>query len=191
MFQPLAALFEQLDRYHDLVPLRELERRLEALTIGIDDVRPSARFDLEHYCRNLVHEGPAYQALILCWRNGQHSPIHDHRGSSCGVRVIQGTATETLFKRSANGMIVPTGSRKLPEGSVLGSYDADIHQMSNLQPGRADLVTLHVYSPPLLVMGTYSLTDTKVREFADPISSRARAAPASKDKASPGITART
>jgi hypothetical protein len=32
--------------------------------------------------------------------------------------------------------------------------------VSNLQPGDADLVTLHVYSPPLRRMGTYSLTDT-------------------------------
>ena len=32
-----------------------------------------------------------------------------------------------------------------------------------------DLVTLHVYSPPLLVMGQYSLTDPMVGEFADPI----------------------
>jgi hypothetical protein len=31
--------------------------------------------------------------------------------------------------------------------------------VSNVQAGDADLVTLHVYSPPLLTMGTYSLTD--------------------------------
>jgi cysteine dioxygenase len=41
---------------------------------------------------------------------------------------------------------------------VLVSLDADMHQVSNLQPGDADLVTLHVYSPPLRQMGTYSLT---------------------------------
>jgi hypothetical protein len=29
-----------------------------------------------------------------------------------------------------------------------------------LQAGDADLVTLHVYTPPLRRMGTYSLTDT-------------------------------
>jgi hypothetical protein len=34
-----------------------------------------------------------------------------------------------------------------------------LHQVSNLQPGPADLVTLHVYSPPLFRMGTYSITD--------------------------------
>ena len=41
----------------------------------------------------------------LCWRNGQRSPIHNHRGSNCGVKVLRGVATETTFARAANGMI--------------------------------------------------------------------------------------
>ncbi|MHC4106609.1 MAG: cysteine dioxygenase [Planctomycetota bacterium] len=169
MSPTLSAFFEELDRYDGSVPLDELERRLRALDLGLDDVREFARFSPDQYRRNLIHEGPAYQALILCWANGQRSPIHDHRGSSCGVQVIHGTATETLFKRGANGRIIPAGTRELPQGAVCGSYDADIHEMSNLQPGGGNLVTLHIYSPPLLVMGTYSITGTTVGEFEDPI----------------------
>ena len=67
--------------------------------------------------------------------------------------------TETLFELTANGHVKATFSRELMPGGVIGSEDADIHQISNLQLGDADLVTLHVYSPPLLWMGTYSLTD--------------------------------
>ena len=85
------------------------------------------------------------------------------------MRVLRGVATETRFTLSPNGMILATNSRELAEGSVCASQDADIHQMSNLQAGGADLVTLHVYSPPLLRMGTYSLTDRSVGEFIDPI----------------------
>ena len=50
-------------------------------------------------------------------------------------------------------------SRDVSAGSVISSEDTDLHQVSNLQTGNADLVTLHVYSPPLAKMGTYSLTD--------------------------------
>jgi cysteine dioxygenase len=39
------------------------------------------------------------------------------------------------------------------------THDADLHQISNLQAGDADLVTLHVYVPPLVRMKTYSLTE--------------------------------
>jgi cysteine dioxygenase len=165
----LWAFLRELDGYAQRVPLDELVRRMEALQITFDDVREFARFNAERYQRNLLHSGPGYSALVLCWRNGQRSPIHNHRGSSCGVRVLPGEATETFFERNANGHVYATGSRVLREGAVCGSQDDDIHQVSNLQSGNADLVTLHVYSPPLLSMQVFSLTDTTVRDFYDPV----------------------
>lgn len=165
----LSDFLARMDHFDERVPLPELTRLIRDLDITLDDVREFVQFNAESYRRNLMHAGPGYHALILCWRNGQRSPIHDHRGSSCGVRVLKGTLTETLFRRSANGHIFATASRELHEGQVCGSEDADIHQISNLQPGDGDLITLHVYSPPLLVMGTYSLYDTAVGEFADPV----------------------
>jgi cysteine dioxygenase len=167
--ETLRKLLEALDAHRERIPLERLAAHLGATTLGFDDVTPYAFFEERSYRRNLLHTGPAYQALVLCWRNGQRSPIHDHRGSSCGVRVLRGVATETRFTLSRNGLVLATHSRELAEGSVCASQDADIHQMSNLQAGGADLVTLHVYSPPLLQMGTYSLTDRTVGEFVDPV----------------------
>jgi cysteine dioxygenase len=158
-----------MDGYAARVPLAELLSRLAELDVELQEVAGCVRFGECNYQRNPLHLGNAYHALVLCWRNGQRSPIHDHRGSSCAVRVLAGVATETQFERSANGLIYPTFSRELHEGSVIGSQDADIHQMSNLQPGGADLVTLHVYSPPLLVMSKYSLVDPWVTDFVDPV----------------------
>lgn len=168
MSQTLHEFLASLDFYSDRVPLGELTRRLEDLAIGLDDVRDYLVFGQEHYRRNLMHAGPAYHALVLCWRAGQRSPIHDHRGSSCAVRVLKGVASETQFEMTKDGLIYPTMTRRMPAGSVCASQDSDIHQMSNLQSG-VDLVTLHIYSPPLLVMGQYSLTEPVVGEFADPI----------------------
>lgn len=165
----LSEFLKTLDGFSDRVPLNVLMKLLHRLDVSIDEVREYARFGIEHYQRNLLHAGPAYHALVLCWRNGQRSPIHDHRGSSCGVRVIKGELTETTFEFSANGLIYATASSVLKEGHICGSQDADIHQVSNLQSGDRELVTLHIYSPPLLVMGTYSLTDDFVGDFADPV----------------------
>ena len=121
---------------------------------------------------NATNEAPTYQALVLCWRNGQRSPIHNHRGSRCGVKILRGTATETIFARAPNGMVVPDRTRWVPPGDISASEDADIHQVSNLQPGGADLVTLHVYSPPLLRMEVFSLDTPAVREWDDPVYDR-------------------
>lgn len=165
----LSAFLADLDRHPERVPLDELVERMERLDFTFADVEQFAQFGTDAYRRNLMHAGPGYQALILCWRSGQRSPIHDHRGSSCGVRVIKGVATETTFDRTPDGHIYATGSRELHTGQICGSEDMDIHQVSNLRPAGEDLVTMHVYSPPLLKMGVYSLTDTTIGEFADPV----------------------
>lgn len=156
---------DEIDQYSCRVPLPELVERLQRLQLSPDDVREHLKFGVDCYQRNLMRAGSAYAALILCWRSGQRSPIHDHRGSSCGVYVIQGVVTETVFDRTPHGHIYATKSRTLAAGGVCGSQDDDIHQVSNLQAPGEDLVTLHVYSPPLTQMGTYSLMDTRRGEF--------------------------
>jgi cysteine dioxygenase len=57
----------------------------------------------------------------------------------------------------------------LTEGFICATEDLDIHQISNDQPEGSDLITLHIYSPPLLVMGQYSLDESFHREFNDEV----------------------
>jgi len=157
----LDRLFRYLDGLTCRAALPELTARMSEIELDCDDVEDFMRFSNNHYTRNLIKAGPWYHALVLCWKNGQRSPIHDHAQSSCGVRVLRGIATETLFEFTPQGHVKATFSRDHLSGSVCGSEDDDLHQISNLQDGNADLVTLHVYSPPLLHMGTYSITDLK------------------------------
>lgn len=169
MTSSLGRVLDELDAWRERIPLSELERVIGGLPVALDDVRPFLKFGDETYRRNLLHAGPAYQALVLCWRNGQRSPIHDHRGSSCGVRVLHGTALETVFLRAKNRMIYAVRSQEMRPGFVCATQDGDIHQVSNLADDGGDLVTLHVYSPALLQMGTYSLFDTDVKPWVEPV----------------------
>ena len=161
MAKTLDELFDYLDGLDDRADLADLLIELSQLQVRCDDLAEFVRFSSKGYARNLVRSGPWYSALVLCWQNGQRSPIHDHLGSSCGVRVLRGTMTETVFEFAPNGHVKAVSSRDLGPGGVCGSQDYDLHQVSNLQSGDADLVTLHVYSQPLMRMGTYSLTDTQ------------------------------
>ena len=157
----LESLYSYLDSLPDKAPLDELTSRVERLEVTYDDFAPFVRFSDQCYTRNLVRAGQHYNVLVLCWKNGQRSPIHDHKGSSCVLRVLRGTMTETLFEFTHHGLVKACSSHDSEPGSVAGQEDDDLHQVSNLQDGDADLVTLHIYSPPLKVMGTYSLTDRK------------------------------
>ena len=165
----LSELLVELDRYRGPIPLPDLKSCLERTQMSLEDVQGKVRFHSDRYQRNLMHEGTNYQALVLCWRNGQRSPIHDHSGSSCAVKVVHGTAAETLFEFAPNGLIYAVRSRSLPEGCITASQDRDVHQVSNLQEDNADLVTFHIYSPPLQWMNMYSLLDDSVSRFFDPV----------------------
>jgi cysteine dioxygenase len=170
----LAAMFRHLDTLSGRPDLARLTEDLARFDVDLEDLAEHLRFSERGYTRNLVRAGAGYHAWLLCWRNGQRSPIHDHKGSACVVRVLRGTLTETLFEVAPNGHVKATFSRDLAEGSLLGSEDTDIHQVSNLQAGDADLVTLHVYAPPLHRMGTYSLYDlSRGFEVWDPVFSDA------------------
>lgn len=161
----LESLCEYLDGLTARAPIAELEEHLAALDVSVDDLADYARFSENSYVRNLICEGPWYHLLLLCWRSGQRSPIHNHAGSTCGVRILTGVATETVFEPTPSSLIVATTSHDMHPGDVSATQDRDIHQVSNLQAPGVDLVTLHIYSPPLLRMDTYSLTDRSIGEF--------------------------
>ena len=165
----IESAFTALDRFDGQLSLPGILDWFGERPLTLRDLTSYLIFSPARYVRNRVHDGPAYQALVLCWRNGQRSPIHNHRGSHCGVKVLQGVATETVFTRAPNGLVLPVESRHLPPGRTCASADEDIHQVSNLQAGGADLVTLHIYSPPLLRMEVFSLDTPAVREWDDPV----------------------
>jgi DMSO/TMAO reductase YedYZ molybdopterin-dependent catalytic subunit len=159
MSRKLESLFRYLDNLHSRASLTSLAALLKEQEIRVEDLAEFIQFADTHYQRNLVREGKWYHVWVMCWKNGQRSPIHDHATSCCAVRVLRGTLTESHFEFAANGLIKPIRSREVGEGGICATQDTDLHQISNLQAGTADLVTLHVYSPPLLRMGTYSITD--------------------------------
>ena len=161
----MAENLDQLIGYLNNLTVRpgaaDLAARLAELPLESCDFSPYRRFSERKYTRNLIADGTLYNLWLLCWRSGQRSPIHDHRESSCAVRIVSGVATETLFETAPNGFIKPVQSCDHQCGQTTHSADLDVHQISNLQAGDAELVTLHVYSPPLKFMGTYSLENAE------------------------------
>jgi cysteine dioxygenase len=170
----LLAMFHHLDGLSGRPDVERLTEELSTFDVELADLTDYLHFSPATYKRNLVRTGPHYHAWLLCWKNGQRSPIHDHTGSACVVRVLRGTLTETVFEPAPNGHVKAVFSRDVAEGCLLASEDTDIHQVSNLQADDADLVTLHVYAPPLARMGTYTLYDlTRGYEVWEPVFSDA------------------
>lgn len=164
MPERLADLVGYLSSLRHRADLGELERRLIALDIDRQDIAPSCVFGVRGYRRNTIARGEWFELLALCWRSGDCTPIHDHEGSSCAFKVIEGRGTEIRYERTASGLVCPTGRRILEPGMVCAAEDADIHQVANMQAKGQDLITLHIYSPPIRQMGTYDFASGEAGE---------------------------
>jgi len=124
-------------------------------------------FSEPKYARNLVVRGQFAEVLLLCWRQGQRTPIHDHGGSIGVVLVCEGMMTETMFERAPEGHVRPHNTYRRGPGIVTGADVPDIHQLINLEQDGRELVTLHCYSPPLSVLNTYSQHSSRVRHWRE------------------------
>ena len=155
-----------LQTFEQRISLEELKFRLDDDSISADLLADYIHFSDERYSRNLLAYGPQFYALVLCWKPGQASPIHDHKGASCGVRVIAGVATETSYCWQ-DDRLVENSVTTMNAGEVCGSFDDDIHEIRN--NGDHNLVTLHIYSPYLDNINLYDLESGEITVFSDPM----------------------
>lgn len=149
----LLPLFKALDAFGGFIDVKDLEREVAKIKMTTDQLGDAIAIDTGAYVRTLVRETEFYDALVMAWLPGQRSPIHDHAGSACTVRIVSGTARETRYNLRADGMVVRDTSITYLPGQVVSSVDRDIHDLGNAAACPATmrdiLVTLHVYSPKL------------------------------------------
>jgi cysteine dioxygenase len=159
---PLTELAEHIKDLDCLPSLDEITEWFSCLTPRSRDYDQHRVFAARKYARNLIARGEFAELLLLCWRSGQRTPIHDHGGSIGVVMVCEGLLTETMYERCENGRVRPFNTHRWSTGGITGADVPDIHQLLNLQPAGKDLVTLHCYSPPLSVLNTFSPRSSRV-----------------------------
>ena len=157
----LSGLVERLRRMGGPPAFEELSAMLEGVEVAAEALRPYVSFKEGTYARHRVHLGEYAELLVLCWRPGQRTPIHDHAGSFGAVRVLRGVMWETFFEMEAGEGLVYESSREWTPGHVTGADVPDIHQLGNPDISGQDLVTLHLYAPPLTSLNVYKVGRTE------------------------------
>lgn len=90
-----------------------------------------------------------YELVLLCWEEGQQTPIHCHGGMECWVHMVQGELEEKRFEQP-DATIEPTLTNKMALTSSHLSYmndDMGFHSLRNIYPGRS--ISLHLYAKPI------------------------------------------
>lgn len=101
------------------------------------------------YTRNLIAtDNQTFTLMLLCWNPQQGSPIHDHAGSECFMRCIEGEICETQYEvPTPESSLKVRAQRTYHAGEVAFINDSiGLHAVDNRSSSHA--VTLHCYLPP-------------------------------------------
>lgn len=158
----LESLVASLQATNTAPSLPQIYEWLRRADLSEADLQPYLAFKDGNYWRHRVCRNAFVEMLVLCWKPGQRTPIHDHNGSHGGVKVWKGMLWETTFHYDAVAGLGYKSSREYSPGSVTGSDVPDIHQLGNPDVSEQNLVTIHVYAPPLGVLHTYKPGSVKI-----------------------------
>ena len=154
----LAALADKLSSLTGPPTLTEINAWVRGVRPGRTELEPFIQFKETCYSRRRVVRAEHAELIVICWRPGQRTPIHDHAGSYGTVRVCEGVMWETIFEMdTARGLAYRTGREWLDGETTDGADIPDIHQIGNPDISGRNLVTLHLYAPPLTSLNVYKV----------------------------------
>lgn len=120
---------------------------LESTEISSTCYKEFSSWSSENYTRNCITINDEFELILLCWEKGQQTPIHDHGGEECWVKVIEGSLEEVIYKEEDGDLMSIRTNTLLPDNI---SYMVDFmgyHALKNTFDGRT--VTLHLYAKPI------------------------------------------
>src|SRR5688500_10108199 len=162
----LESLVGELAALRHKPQLSELDGWMREVSPERAELRPYVGFKEATYARHRVFVNEFAELLVLCWRPGQRTPIHDHNGSYGTVRVCEGVMWETVFQLNNERQLYYQSGREWNAGEATSADVPDIHQIGNPEVSGQDLVTLHLYAPPLNVLNTYRVGSSEVGHYS-------------------------
>jgi cysteine dioxygenase len=149
--------------------LPQLEDLVTRLDVRDELISEHVHFAADCYARNLLCRTPRFDMLVLCWRPGQVTTIHDHAGSLNVTRVFHGALTSRMFEKydrpgPGRALVRLTHEEQLEDNDRSLVDFGEIHQLANTSS--EDLITVHVYARPLKDITVYSLETGEFQKVA-------------------------
>ncbi len=134
----------------DLTPT-ELLGVAHGLAVNQNLWHPHIRHDPLQRTYHEVARTDRYSAWLICWMPGHDTGFHDHDGAGGVGLVLRGQITESRLRIGSPEPVERSCSR----GQHFSFAAHDIHRVHHA--GGEPAVTLHVYSPVLVRMGSYEI----------------------------------
>lgn len=166
---------EDFTQDHVLAYLREYR-------VDEASLEPYIRFGERTFTRNPVSRDERFEAVLLCWEPGQHSPVHRHFGQLGWMTVVRGQLVITTFTKlrsrfmeseepdvnwsPINSIFLKQQHRyAVPEGDVIVEVTKPetIHMTENPTALNQQAISLHICSPPSVTSVIYDVENHRCR----------------------------
>lgn len=124
----------------------ELASIIKKIKFRFKDIEHLCFWDADSYSKINIGSGDNYTLDLICWENGQKSPIHNHEVTQAWAYVLRGEVVEKLFSRINNQSEFKLKSEKILHQNQpyeLNHNKELFHQLVNINNGRS--VSLHLY----------------------------------------------
>lgn len=137
----------------------EYNEILRKVELGPNDFDIYCSWSDESYTRNCIVDNEKFELILLCWEKGQKTPIHDHGGEECWVKVIEGEFRETIYTKNSEGVLSEVKSAISKSNDITYMVDfMGFHSLENVSDKRS--LSLHLYAKPIRSCNIY-IEDSK------------------------------
>jgi len=106
-----------------------------------------AHFSDQHYTRNCIERTDHYELILLCWEEGQGTPVHCHGGEECWVYILEGQLEEQHYQLNNQNLELQSTERLATGQKSFMCDDLGFHLLQNRASGRS--MSLHLYMDPI------------------------------------------
>jgi cysteine dioxygenase len=156
-----------LETTSELIQVLDEEERANYTTILKTMKLPIAEFEKHAtwsdtcYTRNCIAENEDFELILICWKKGQTTAIHDHGGEECWVYFVEGDFREHVYEETENGKLKIVKTTNAKPGDVTYMIDfMGFHNLENRSNKRS--MSLHLYAKPIKNCNVY---DSKKNTF--------------------------
>lgn len=140
---------------------RKYNHIIRSIAFSPDDFENYSSWSDDCYTRNCIIDNEKFELILICWCEGHRTPIHDHGGEECWVKVIEGEFKETIYKENKEGELEVVTSSISKQNEVTYMKDfMGFHQLENLSNKRS--LSLHLYAKPIR---TCNVFDENLKTF--------------------------
>lgn len=138
---------------HNKLTSGELFQNLQNILIKYDDVdyKQYIKYSDITYQRNYVTSNDLFDIIIISWKAGQKSKIHDHPENGCIMTVLEGKLQECVYANHDSPVFLHCKYLS-PKEVAYKKSNVILHDIKAI----TNTVSLHIYSPPKYITKIYN-----------------------------------